>query len=689
MENTKIKSLITQMTLEEKASLLSGFDFWTTKEIKRLNIPAIPMADGPHGLRKQKKNELGINKSYPSTCFPTAALLACSWDEELAYKQGEAIGKEARVLGLGCVLGPGTNIKRSPLCGRNFEYFSEDPLLSGRMAAGVINGLQSQEISACLKHFAVNNQEDYRFWVDVKIDERALREIYLASFEYALMFSKPKAIMCSYNKINGIYASENRRLLTEILRDEWGFDGIVMSDWGAVNNRPQGVWAGLDLEMPGSYGINDNEIVKSANNQKTHFPATDPAFSGKLTEAEIDICVERMLKFILDLEHTIKPITGDITEHHSTARDIAAECMVLLENSGILPLKQGSNIAVMGDIAKKPVYQGGGSSRVVPIKTDIPFDEIAKFANAEYITELEQAKGKDSVILFLGMPDNFDTEGSDRRGMELPAEQYDLVEKVKAVNENVILVICVGAPVIMPNAPNILMAYLGGEAMGGAVADILFGVKNPCGKLAETFPKRIEDTPAYLNFPGDRATVNYGEGIYVGYRWYNARKIRPQYSFGEGLSYTKFKYSEWEITGGGGRVTVSNVGEYDGKEIVQLYIDGELRGFKKVLIKKGESVTLDVAITPKAGRTAKSEPRKITMCSEVRELFTHPNGLSLIKEIAEHFDIVITEETLATTDCSHFIGNILRNMVTMFNMPLSLDELQEKIDRVNTIDKQA
>ncbi|MCL1832462.1 MAG: hypothetical protein FWG45_06090, partial [Oscillospiraceae bacterium] len=343
----KIKDVINKLTLEEKAGLLSGADYWHTKAIKcdvrNLEIPALPMADGPHGLRKQKANELGIDKSYPATCYPTAALLACSWDEALAAKQGELIGIEARSMGLACVLGPGINIKRSPLCGRNFEYFSEDPLLSGRMGAGIVNGLQSQGVSACVKHFAVNNQEDYRFWVDAIVDERTLRELYLASFEYALMYAKPKAMMSSYNKINGVFASENRWLLTEVLRGNWGYDGLVMSDWGAVNNRPQAVWAGLDLEMPGSFGVNDGEIVKAVRGEGVCIAPTVPDFDNTLSEADVDACVERVLKFAYEQEHTLKITTDAPYEsHHVIARKIAAESMVLLKN-GEVPYTQNKS----------------------------------------------------------------------------------------------------------------------------------------------------------------------------------------------------------------------------------------------------------------------------------------------------------------------------------------------------------
>jgi beta-glucosidase len=683
MKNPKIKELISQMTLEEKAGLLSGFDYWHTKAIERLGIPALSLADGPHGLRKQKENELGIEKSYPATCFPTAACLSCSWDDELAEKQGAAIGREARAMGLSVVLGPGINIKRSPLCGRNFEYFSEDPLLSGRMGAGIVNGLQSQGVSACVKHFAVNNQEDYRFWVDAKVDDKTLREIYLASFEYALRFSKPKAIMCSYNKINGVYASENRWLLTDILREKWGYDGIVMSDWGAVNNRAQAVWAGLDLEMPASYGINDSEIVKSVNNEKTFIDSTDERF-GQLSIEDVDVCVERMLDFVLGLQDTVTPANVTFTqkEHHDIAREIAAESMVLLENNGVLPLKKGINVAVVGDLAVNPVYQGGGSSRIVPTMVDIPLDCIARYANVTYVSEIEKGsqviRDADAVIVFVGTPDGCETEGTDRQSMILPDE--DLVVQLRNLNENTVMVVCVGAPVQLPYADGILMAYLGGQAMGGAVADLLFGVRNPCGKLAETFPHTVKDTPVFINFPGDGKEVIYGERNYVGYRWYNAAGTKPCYEFGYGLSYTKFEYSEWT----GNRVTVTNVGEYDGKEIVQLYIDGQLRGFTKVFLRKGESKTVEVQVIEKAGQLP-SKPLKVDIYTQVKALWNIDNGMELLREIGEFFNEEITEELVNTRDCSSFVGNMLRNMVTMFPTGWTFCDLQQRIDKINRL----
>jgi beta-glucosidase len=739
----RVKDLISQMTLEEKVGLLSGFDYWHTKSIERLNIPSLSLADGPHGLRKQKQNELGINKSHPATCFPTAALLACSWDEELAQKQGAAIGTEARSLGLSCVLGPGINIKRSPLCGRNFEYFSEDPMLSGRMGAGVVNGIQSRGVSACIKHFACNNQEDYRFFIDVKVDERTLREIYLASFEYALMYSKPKAVMCSYNKVNGIYASENRKLLTEVLRDDWGFEGIVMSDWGGVDNRPQSLWAGMDLEMPGSFGVNDNEIIKAATGGKVYFEPSDPNFDNTLTIEQIDKSIERMLSFILSLEDTVEPAEPFASmndEHHALAREIAAESMVLLENENVLPLKKGINVAVVGDMAVNPVYQGAGSSRIVPTRVDIPLECIGEYANVTHIggeslTEenLKTIAAADAVVVFAGMPDHFDAEGNDRTGIRMPEYQYKLIKDVWKANEKTVTVICAGAPVDVPYCPAILMAYLGGQAMGGAVADLLFGVKNPSGKLAETYFAQIQDTPAYPNFPGDGISVTYGEGVNVGYRYCKETLYNPapHYGFGDGLSYTKFEYSDLETAGNAMmrsvRVNVTNVGDYDGKEVVQLYINGELKGFKKIFLKKGETQSVRFDLNQRAfarwniehkgwfikgggyeikvgGRLGafyyddgvygsvffdSNEPiSKVTMHTQVRKLFYIPGAQGLLKEIGDKFGgMEMTEETVNTRDCSSFFGNMLRNIVTMFPTDWTFEELQTKIDAINAANR--
>ncbi|MCL1881867.1 MAG: glycoside hydrolase family 3 C-terminal domain-containing protein [Oscillospiraceae bacterium] len=760
----KAKALLKELTLPEKVALLSGADYWHTTAVERLGLPALPMADGPHGLRKQKENELGINKSYPATCFPTAALLACSWDIELATKQGELIGKEARSMGLSCVLGPGINIKRSPLCGRNFEYFSEDPLLSGKMGAGIVNGLQSQGVSACVKHFAVNNQENYRFWVDAIVDERTLREIYLASFEYALMHSKPMAMMCAYNKINGTFASENRWLLTDVLRNDWGYKGIVMSDWGAVNNRPAGVFAGLDLEMPGSFGSNADEIIKSVNGTAQALESTEPDFLGTLTEADIDICVLRMLEFILGLEHTLTPIDKsefcDFEEHHKFASGIAAESMILLENGEVpygvntktgrlLPLiaqdeksdvskKAGGrkpSVVVIGEMAENPVYQGGGSSRIVPTEVGLPLACIKEYADVTYLrnvsyplskNDAKAIKKAEAIIIFTGTPDGFDTEGSDRTSMSLPLVEYAKIDEIVKHNINTVTVVSAGAPVILPKSTALIFTYLAGQGFGCAIADLLFGKRNPCGKLAETFPKHMEDVPAHLNFPGDGATVRYGEGLKVGYRGVKESHNPPQYPFGYGLSYTEFRYSDLQLTNKitGVRdanikvsLTVKNIGEYDGKEIVQLYIEDafsgtQLKDFTKIALQKGKNKVVAFELNPrtfsywdvathswqiKGGAytirigdqfetiTLESTlpPPKVTMYTQVKALWNIPNGRELFGEICKRFKVEPTEELVNTRDCSLFVGNMLKNMVSMFELGWSYEELQSEIDKLN------
>lgn len=628
MTKAEIKKLVSQMTLEEKLSLLSGKDAWRTVAIPRLNIPSINLSDGPHGLRQCIG--LAWNESVPATCFPPAALLACSFDENLAKKQGAAIGEEAQAQNVQIVLGPGNNIKRSPLGGRNFEYFSEDPVLSGHIAAGVIDGIQSKKVGTALKHFACNSQESKRFLIDEKITERALREIYLASFEYPVKKSRPTSVMCAYNKVNGDYCSQSKWLLTDILRSEWGFKGFVMSDWGAVDNRAQALYAGLELEMPGPGEENTRELTKAVNGEKTAMPVADKGFKGKLTLRQIDKAVTRLLEVVFALyeKKTEKPC--DYEKHHKIAAEIARECMVLLQNNGnALPIKSGKT-AVIGEMAVKPRYQGGGSSNVNAINVTKALDEMSKYGETEYaqgysleddkdyslITEAARLAGEcDRAVIICGLPESYESEGFDRRHINLPDSQLKLIDEVVRKQPETIIVLCNGAPVAMPfvgRVKAILEAYLGGEGSGEAIADILYGKANPCGKLAETFPQFLENNPSYTNFPGENGRVNYAEGIYVGYRWYEKHKISPLFPFGYGLSYTSFQYDgielskteidendELEVT-----VTVTNTGALDGKEIVELYVrennplvsrpEKELKAFKKVLVKAGatEKVTM-------------------------------------------------------------------------------------------------
>jgi beta-glucosidase len=617
--NRDIKLLIKEMTLEEKASLCSGLDFWHLKGIDRLEIPSIMVTDGPHGLRKQQESadHLGLYNSVPATCFPSAVGLASTWNRSLVEKVGVALGEECQAEDVAVLLGPGANIKRSPLCGRNFEYFSEDPYLSSELAASHIKGVQSEGVGTSLKHFAANNQEYRRMSIDAVVDERTLREIYLASFENAVKKSQPWTVMCSYNKVNGEYASENKTLLTDILKDEWGFEGFVVSDWGAVNERAKGLEAGLELEMPSSNGLGDRKIVEAVQN-------------GKLTEEKLNLAVERLLNIIFKaVDNNKENATYDVEEHHQLAREVARESMVLLKNEDfILPFKKEGTIAVIGEFAKTPRYQGGGSSHVNPTKLENILEEVEKAApnvnvlyaqgyelNNDAIDEnlwteaKEAAIQADVAVLFVGLPDRYESEGYDREHLRLPDTHRVLIEAVADVQPNVVVVLSNGAPVEMPwidKVKGLLEGYLGGQALGGAIADLMFGEANPSGKLAETFPKELRHNPSYLNFPGEGDKVEYKEGLFVGYRYYDAKGIEPLFPFGYGLSYTSFEYSNLsinkeEILDNGiveVSVTVNNTGDVVGKEIVQLYVRDvestvirpakELKGFEKVQLQPGE-----------------------------------------------------------------------------------------------------
>jgi beta-glucosidase len=626
-----IQQLIEKMTLEEKASLCSGLNFWELKGIERLGIPSIMVTDGPHGLRKQQQSadHLGIYDSVPATCFPSAVGLASTWSRSLIEKVGVALGEECQTENVAVLLGPGANIKRSPLCGRNFEYFSEDPYLSSELAASHITGVQSQGVGTSLKHFAANNQEHRRMSVDAIVDERTLREIYLASFEHAVKKAQPWTVMCSYNKVNGEYASENKTLLTDILKDQWGFEGFVVSDWGAVNERAKGLEAGLELEMPSSNGAGDKKIV-------------DAVKSGKLSEKTLDRAVERLLKIIFKAVDSKKENADyDKEQHHQLAREVARESMVLLKNEGgILPLKKEGRIAVIGEFAVKPRFQGGGSSHIKPTKLDNICEEIQKSAadasviysrgynlksdeiDEQLITEAKEvAIQADVAVLFAGLPDRYESEGYDREHLRIPDNHRILIEAVAEVQPNVVVVLSNGAPVEMPwlgNVKGLLEGYLGGQALGGAIADLLFGDESPSGKLAETFPKELRHNPSYLNFPGEGDKVEYKEGLFVGYRYYDTKAIEPLFPFGYGLSYTSFEYSNLsinketildnetvEVT-----VTVKNTGDRAGKEIVQLYVrdvestvirpEKELRGFAKVELQPGEEKDVTITLDKRA-----------------------------------------------------------------------------------------
>lgn len=619
--NRNIKEIIAQMSVEEKAGLCSGFDFWHTKAVERLGIPSIMMTDGPHGLRKQDESVVDlfdVNNSVPATCFPTAAGMACSWDRKLIERVGKALGEECQAEGVSILLGPGINIKRSPLCGRNFEYFSEDPYLSSEMAANHINGVQSQGVGTALKHFCANNQEYRRMTINAVIDERTLREIYLASFEGAVRQAKPWTLMCSYNRINGEYGSQHKYLLTDILRNEWGHDGFVVSDWGAVNERVRGLEAGLDLEMPSSGGVRDKEIV-------------DAVSSGELSEEILDKAVERLLKIVFKAIDNKKEKTSFNKEtHHELAREAARESMVLLKNeAAILPLKREGTIALIGAFAKAPRYQGSGSSHVNATVLTNAYDEIVKAAgqkaeilyaqgyesesdviNENLIKEAKNAALKsDAVVVFAGLTDSFESEGYDRSHLRIPENHIKLIEAVAEVQNKTIVILSNGSPIEMPwinKVKAVLETYLGGQATGTAIADILFGDFSPCGKLAETFPMELSHNPSYLNFPGEGHTVEYKEGLFVGYRYYDTKNIKPLFPFGFGLSYTNFEYRDIKLSSkeimDNETITVSvkvkNTGKVRGKEIVQLYVRDveksvirpykELKGFDKVELDIGE-----------------------------------------------------------------------------------------------------
>ena len=619
-----IKSLISQMTLEEKAGLCSGASFWYTKPVERLGIPSVMMTDGPHGLRKQagEADHLGINDSVSAVCFPAACATAASFDTDLMTRLGEILGEECQAEDVSILLGPAVNIKRSPLCGRNFEYISEDPYLTGKLAAAYIRGVQSRNVGTSIKHFAANNQEYNRMSTSAQVSERALREIYLAGFEEAVKAAQPKTVMCSYNKINGVYSAENEWLLNKVLREDWGFEGYVVTDWGAVADRVRGIQAGLDLEMPASGGWNDQKIVKAVQD-------------GTLDEAVLDKTVERLLTVLFSYVDNRNPhAVFDRDKDHEAAVQMAAQCAVLLENNGVLPLKQGAKVAYIGGYAKAPRYQGGGSSHINASKVVSALETArAKGRDITYVpgfsTEedaltgsldeaVAAAKNADAAVIFAGLPDSFESEGYDRTHMRLPGCQNALIEAVSAVQPNTVVVLHNGSPVECPWADSVaavLEMYLGGQGVGEACDSLLWGEANPCGHLAETFPLRLQDTPSYLNFPGDGKKVHYAEDVYVGYRWYDSREIPIRWAFGHGLSYTTFAYSDLELSAEemgdddsiSVRVKVTNTGAVAGKEVVQLYISDrngtpgrpakELKGFCKVDLAPGESKTVSMTIT--------------------------------------------------------------------------------------------
>ena len=560
----KHADLIAKMTLEEKASMCDGLDYWHSQPVDRLGIKSVGLNDGPHGIRKKgdpdaaKKGETDLLKGVPAICFPTASATACSWDTDLIRRMGEALGDECRKERVSVLLGPGTNIKRSPLCGRNFEYFSEDPELAGEMAASFINGVQSKGIGTSLKHYAANNQETRRMTVNTVADERTLREVYLRPFEIAVKKAQPWTIMCAYERLNGHYCAENKWLLTDVLRDDWGYENLVLTDWGAENERVPGLIAGQEIEMPSSCGAGTQKIC-------------DAVKDGSLDVAVLDHAVDLILDMVDKSVATLGEYTYDPKEHHRLAREIAGQCMVLMKNdNNLLPLKKDAKIAVIGEMAKKPRYQGAGSSLINPIDLDNAFDTMTKEMGVSveyaqgYSTEkknkisddtfvkeaVEKAKNAEVAVLFIGLTDEFETEGNDRKHLGIPPLHNRLVEEVLKVNKNVVVVLSGGSSVEMPWAdevPAILNEFLTGQAAGSAVCDILFGDVNPSGKLSETYPIALEDNSSANYFPGTPVSVEYREGIYVGYRYYDTANKAVRFPFGHGLSYTTFEYSDIKL----------------------------------------------------------------------------------------------------------------------------------------------
>ena len=607
----KYTEIIEKMTLEEKASLTSGKDFWQTEAVKRLNIPSIFLSDGPHGIRKQAAaaDHLGLNASIPATCFPTAVTMANSWNLALGEEMGKALGEEARTQKVNILLGPGMNIKRDPRCGRNFEYFSEDPYLAGKMAAAYVRGIQSEGVSACIKHFACNNQETRRMVYDSIVDERALREIYLTGFEIAVKEGKPMSIMTSYNRLNGDYTNENYHLLTEILREEWGYDGFIVTDWGGNNNRVKALIAGNALEMPTTQGETNEEIIKAIKD-------------GELDEKVLDARIDEYLHVALETSKAlVEERPADMDAHHVLAKKCAEEAIVLLKNEGnVLPLRKENKVVLVGDFFKTPRYQGAGSSVVNPTKMSSLLDLTEEF-EFDYVgyaqgydrygkkkkglakKAVELAKNADVILYAMGLDEVTEAEGLDRKDILLAENQLTLLKSLKELGKPVVVVLTCGAVVDLSwdnDADALLHAYLSGQAGAEAILSILNGKVNPSGKLSETFPVAYSDVPSSKEFPHLGMTAPYKESIYVGYRFFDKNNMNVKYPFGFGLSYTSFEYSNLKVTKDGVTFTIKNTGKVDGKEVAQLYVglkdtkifraDRELKGFTKVFIKAGESV---------------------------------------------------------------------------------------------------
>ena len=676
-----VENIVKEMTLEEKARIVAGRDLWDTFQIDRLEVPSIMMSDGPHGLRKMlpaegKIENYGEGGTIDAVCFPAACATSASFDREMMYEMGQTLGKECVAEDVQVILGPAVNIKRSPLCGRNFEYVSEDPYVAGELSASYINGVQSQGVGTSIKHFAANNQEFERMYGSSEVDERTLREIYLSAFETAVKKSDPWTFMASYNKINGEYSSENKWLLTDVLRKDWGYKGLVMSDWAAVSDRIKGIAAGLDLEMPGSHGANEAYIVKAVQEGELSQEALDEAVTNILN------LVERAIEGKAAAAASEEKKVFDRAEDHKMAVEYARNCVVLLKNDfEALPLRRNigksEQVAFIGEFAEKPRYQGGGSSHINKSRVDSALSVAERYAERygnvgyakgfpidgdvtkpeeveKYIDEaIKAAQSVDKIVVFAGLPDSFESEGYDRTHMQLPSIQNKVIEALLTLGIQVIVVLHNGSPVEMPWADKvsaIVEAYLGGEGIGEAVVDVLYGAVNPSGRLAESFPVKLSDNPSYLNFPGTEHKVNYAEGLFVGYRYYDSKEIPVLFPFGHGLSYTTFEYSYLKVFADSEKneatvtVNVKNTGEVTGKDVVQLYVSDktgmvtrpvhELKGFEKVELRSGETKTV----------TFKLDERAFSYFDVKKQSWEIPAGKNVIEIAHSSKDIALTEE---------------------------------------------
>ena len=708
MQNTEL--LLKKLTLEEKCALLSGAETFKTRGMPEHGIPQIWLSDGPHGLRKQagESDHLGLNPSVPATCFPTASAVANSWDAALGEEIGAALGEEAAAQEVSVVLGPGLNMKRNPLCGRSFEYFSEDPYLAGKLAAGYIRGIQSKGVAACPKHFAVNSQETRRMASDSIVDERTLREIYLTGFEIAVKEGHPRSIMSSYNLVNGTYANENKHLLMEILRGEWGFDGAVITDWGGSNDHALGVKNGSTLEMPAPGGDSVRELLAAVE-------------SGKISESDIDARLSELLPLVFDTKAALDaaPREFDAAAHHALARRAAEESLVLLKNEGsLLPLAAGTKVAVIGDFAKNPRYQGAGSSMVNSTQVDVlldklidselnvigyqqGFDRHGKPDAALQKSACELATQADTVILCMGLDEIAESEGLDRSNLRLAQNQVDLLQAVAAVNPKIVVVLYSGSVVETPwldNCQALLYAALGGQAGAGAVADALTGKVNPCGKLAETWPLAYADVPSAADFATRRKTVEYREGLYIGYRYFTTAEKAVRFPFGYGMSYTTFAYSDMAADEQGVSLTVTNTGSVAGTEIVQLYTAKknselfrpakELKGFARVTLAPGEKQRITIMLDDKAFRFWSVKANRWEIEGGEYELLVGASveDIRLCEKISVHGTATVHPYEDRNLDC-YYKGNVLHVSDADFEKLLGhpIPNGKTKIDRNLTL----